>query len=110
MRKIILCSVVVMVFFFAVQPVFAANPLTKLGRGLTNIVFSPFEYFTNIQKAADRRGAVSGAFEGLLAGTYYMVGRILAGAYDVVTFPVPAPKDYAAIMKPDTVFDAAAEA
>jgi hypothetical protein len=49
-------------------------------------------------------------FEGVLAGTYYTVGRILTGAYDVVTFPVPVPEGYGAVMKPDTVLDAAAEA
>ena len=110
MRKSLLSCFLAISFFMTTQPAFAANPLTKLGRGLTNIVFSPFEYFTNIQKAGDRRGLASGIFEGFLAGTYYMVGRILTGAYDVVTFPIPAPEGYEAVMKPDTVFDAAAEA
>ncbi len=110
MRKILLSYVMATALFMTVSPALAGNPLTKLGRGLTNIVFSPFEYFTNTQKAGDRRGVLSGAFEGLLAGTYYMVGRILTGAYDVVTFPIPAPEGYEAVMKPDTVFDAAAQA
>lgn len=89
---------------------FAGNPLTKLGRGLTNIIFSFMEYPTNIQKAADRRGAASGFFEGVAAGTYYMVGRTLAGVYDVATFLIPLPAGYKPIMKPDYVFGAAAEA
>lgn len=110
MRKPLLSYFLVISLLLTAPPAFAGNPISKLGRGLTNIVFSPFEYFNNIQKAGDRRGFASGLFEGFFAGTYYMVGRILTGAYDVVTFPIPVPEEYGAIMKPDTVFDAAAEA
>jgi putative exosortase-associated protein (TIGR04073 family) len=108
-RRIFLVAVTAVIFLHA-GTALAGNPLTKLGRGLTNIVFSFMEFPTNIQKAADRKGTASGFFEGVAAGTYYMVGRTLAGVYDVVTFLIPLPAGYKAVMKPDYVFGAAAEA
>lgn len=93
-----------------VQPVWAGDPLTKLGRGFTNILFAVCEYGTNIQKSADEKGAASGVFEGFFRGTYYAAGRILTGLYDVVTFLIPAPEDYGPLMKPDYVFTSQAKA
>lgn len=110
MRRRILLMTIMALSLVPAGTALAGNPLSKLGRGLTNIVFSFMEYPTNIQKAADRRGAASGFFEGLAAGTYYMVGRTLAGVYDVATFLVPLPAGYKPLMKPDYVFDAAAQA
>jgi hypothetical protein len=41
----------------------------------------------------------------LIYGTAGMLERIVTGAYDVVTFPVPVPAEYQPVMTPDTPFD-----
>ena len=102
-------SILLLSILLISSPSYAANPFTKLGRGLTNITFSFLEIPTNIQKAGEKRGWASGLFEGILTGTFYMAGRILTGAYDVITFPIPLPEGYEPVMKPAYVFGAAAE-
>lgn len=83
------------------------GPFHKLGRGLVNIILSPAEILTNYKKSADDHGAFAGSFEGVLKGFYYMGGRIITGAMDVVTFPLACPKTgYGPHMKPEYVTDA----
>ena len=86
------------------------NPLAKLGRGMTNLWFSPLEYGVNLQKVSDRKGPGSGIFEGLVSGSFYSALRIISGLYDIVTFPIPIPWDYKPVMWPEYVFYAAKEA
>lgn len=81
------------------------GPFVKLGRGLTNVIFSGMEIPSNVQRVVDVKGPCSGFFEGMISGVFYMSGRILSGVYDVVTFPIPLPFRYGALMKPDYVFD-----
>ena len=81
------------------------GPFVKLGRGLTNVIFSGMEIPSNVQRVVDVKGPCSGFFEGMVSGMFYGFGRILSGVYDVVTFPIPLPSRYGALMKPDYVFD-----
>ena len=110
MRKLLILFAGAVLICLPAEVGLAANPMSKLGRGLTNIAFSPMEYPTNIQKIGDRKGFASGLFEGLLTGTYFMLGRLLTGSYDVVSFLVPIPRDYGPLMKPEYVFEAVGEA
>lgn len=105
--KLLAFFIIVFCLFSELSPAWAANPLTKLGRGITNIVFFWMEIPVNTQKAANRHGVASGFFEGIFTGLYYGTGRILTGAYDVVTFLIPLPSGYGALMKPDYVFELA---
>jgi putative exosortase-associated protein (TIGR04073 family) len=40
-------------------------------------------------------------FGGVGKGIAYMVGRIVTGVYETVTFPVPIPPGYRPIIEPD---------
>lgn len=87
---------------------FADSMFVKLGRGLTNIVTSPLEILVQPLRTllVDQKVALSPA-AGLFQGLYYTIARAISGAYDLVTFPVPVPKDYGSLIKPSTVFEGA---
>ncbi len=81
------------------------DPGIKLGRGLTNIVASPGEYYVQTSKISSDRDPMTRLFAGFLKGTCAMVERIGVGLYDVLTFPVPLPAGYQPVIQPPTVMD-----
>lgn len=81
----------------------------KLSRGLTNVFASPVEYYTQTAKLSGKHDPLTTLFGGFAKGTCMMVARIGTGLYDVVTFPVPVPRDYGPVMQPPTVLDAASQ-
>ena len=88
------------------RPLWAGDPLTKLGRGVTNFLTSPMEISTNMGKAVQKHGSfANGAFEGFFSGVFWMLARFTAGIYDIVTFPVPIPWNYEPVLKPPYAFD-----
>lgn len=78
------------------------NPASKLGRGITNVVLSPGEYFVQTAKLMETHDPLTAYFGGVLQGTCKMVERIGGGIYEIVTFPVPIPKKYRPLMDPPT--------
>ena len=73
-------------------------PFVKLGRGISNVVSSPLELSKNIGDANKSDGTFAALTSGLLQGLADTVGRIVIGAYEIVTFPIPIPEDYKAIL------------
>ena len=93
-------------FLFAGPSLYAKeDPGTKLGRGLTNIIASPGEYFVQTAKLSQNRDPMTRLFAGAFKGTCIMMERIGVGAYDVLTFPVPFPAEYKPLILPPTVMD-----
>ena len=98
----------IVLFVFALTVILAGTaraeggPITKLGRGLENIVTSPVEFLTQFIVAGDENGPVTTFVKGTVYGTGAMVGRILGGATEVVTFPIPLPRHYDPLMDPKT--------
>ncbi len=78
---------------------------TKLGRGAVNLVTGWVEIPKRIRETANSQGAAAGATWGLLRGLGYGFVRTAAGLYEIVTFPFPAPPDYAPVIRPEYVFD-----
>jgi putative exosortase-associated protein (TIGR04073 family) len=76
------------------------NALRKLGRGIANVLFGIVEVPNQVTKAAAEHGG-GGLPYGFGKGLVRWFGRELTGAYDVVTFPVPFPRGYKPIMKPE---------
>ena len=74
--------------------------LTKLGRGLVNVVTSPVEIPRNIAIEWERTDPVSGVFLGTIKGIGWAFARAATGAYEAVTFPIPIPEDYEPMMDP----------
>lgn len=67
---------------------YAKGMITKFGRGLVNVVSSPFEIPCSIREEMFDRGA-AGFFTGFGKGTVLMLRRILVGVTEVGTFIIP---------------------
>ncbi|MBI4372475.1 MAG: exosortase system-associated protein, TIGR04073 family, partial [Candidatus Omnitrophica bacterium] len=61
----------------------------KLGRGVTNIVFSPVEIPKAIEDGIQKDETYKILLVNPVRGIFSMFGRILVGAYEVVTFWIP---------------------
>ena len=76
---------------------YAESTITKLGRGIENIVYSPVEIPVNMYKQAQKveanggnNSSISvGYFTGLIVGIGFTVARIGVGVAEIVSFPVP---------------------
>ena len=76
----------------------------KLGRGVANVSTGLLElirtpYFVNQQD-----GGLASITVGIVQGVANAVVRELAGVYDVVTFPVPFPKEFCPVLRPEFVY------
>lgn len=76
----------------------------KLGRGAANVLTAPLElirtpYFIGAQDGGFA-AITAGMAQGLVAG----VVRELAGIVEVVTFPIPIPKDFRPLVRPEFVY------
>ena len=78
--------------------------MTKLGRGAVNLATGWVEIPKRIQETSNESGGVAGWTWGLLRGLGYGFVRTAAGAYEIVTFPFPAPPGYASVIQPEFVF------
>ena len=91
-------------FVFSQASVLAGNPLEKLARGCTNIVTSPGELVYQINPAMKSTpDPVTGSFLALFRGIFFTIKRAGVGLYDVVTFPIPKPANYAPVYEPETL-------
>ncbi len=112
MNKMFTMSVAVMILSLLIVPGAQAEdgPVKKLARGVVNVVTAPIE----IPKQA-RAYWVEGAREtdhilvwiasGTVWGIIQTVKRAGSGVWDIVTFPVEKPADYAPLLEPDYVFE-----
>ena len=90
-------------FFFAIsQTSFAGTPAHKFVRGIEGLVTSPLEYINQYQAANDKQGIIASAAIGVFGGTAMTIKRVLNGVYDIVSFPVNAPKDYSLLFADDS--------
>ena len=76
------------------SPVYRAP--RKLARGTINIISGPFEIFNQPIRLAGKEQSferqVAGVVAGVPVGLGYVVGRILAGTFDIVTAPILVPQ------------------
>ncbi|MDD5557459.1 MAG: exosortase system-associated protein, TIGR04073 family [bacterium] len=63
----------------------------KLDRGLSNVLGCWLEMPYQTWAAASERGVIAGGASGLGRGIVMLPARLLSGAADIVTFPVPCP-------------------
>jgi len=83
----------------------AAGATTKLVRGGVNLATGWVELPKRITETTNANGAFAGWTGGLLRGLGYGFVRTVAGAYELVTFPFPAPPRYAPVIQPEFVFN-----
>jgi putative exosortase-associated protein (TIGR04073 family) len=77
------------------------NAGRKLGRGVANLLFGIVEVPNQITQTTNARGGAAGSTFGVGKGLMRWVGRELTGVYEIVTFPIPAPRGYKPIMMPE---------
>ena len=81
------------------------GPVRKLQRGFVNVALSPIEITTEMARVKKKDGVIPTWLTGAGRGAVYMVGRILAGTYDLVTFPLPLPAGYQPLIQPEFPWD-----
>ena len=84
-----------------------SKAFTKLTRGAVNILTGWVEIPKRIQETSQDAGPFAGFTWGLLRGLGHGFIRTAAGGYELLTFPFPAPPDYAPVIQPEYVFSAA---
>ena len=77
------------------------NAGRKLGRGIANVLFGVVEVPNQITQTTYDRGGAAGTTFGLGKGVLRWIGRELTGVYEIVTFPIPFPRGYKPIMRPE---------
>ena len=80
------------------------DAFVKLIRGITNTLTGWVEIPKRMHETTRTSGAMAGFTYGLLRGIGYGFVRTLGGAYEVVTFPFPAPPGYQPVMRPAYIF------
>ena len=80
---------------------YAAGVGKKLGRGLSNAAFGWLEIPKGIQDVGDQNNFIAALTWGPLVGVGKAVVRTVAGAYEVVTFPVPVPNNFQPLVQPE---------
>jgi putative exosortase-associated protein (TIGR04073 family) len=83
------------------------GPLRKLQRGFVNIALSPMELTSElaIEKHENNDQMPPSWMTGTVRGIVFTAGRALAGVYDIATFPISLPKDYAPLIQPEFPWD-----
>ena len=92
-------------FLLLASPAWAGDPMTKLARGVGNIATSPLEYANQFGAGLSSGNPLVPIFRSVGYGTVMTVARILGGAYEVVTFPIPVPQNYDPLMNPPTAIE-----
>ena len=107
-RTTIVIAVLCVLIVSAVPRVYAADRfesmLSKLGRGMTNIVTGVLELPFAIDTEIDETGFYRGIPFGILKGLVRSIVRMSAGVYEVISFPIEIPEDYVPVLDPEFVF------
>ena len=76
---------------------------TKFFRGIVNAATGWMEIPKQMIQTSQASGAAKGWTWGFAKGIGFAVARSVVGAYEIITFPVPAPEGYRPIMQPEYV-------
>ncbi len=77
---------------------------TKLVRGVANFTTGWVELPKQIYLVGRNEGWATGALRGPIDGFGMSIARTLAGAYEVLTFPLPIPPQYQPMLQPEYVW------
>ena len=108
MKKMMVIAVIGCLVFTAAAIVPDAQAeetaLTKLGSGFMNILDAPFEIPGTMLRTGKLEGVPNALTKGVLMGALNTCVRLLAGVYEVATFPLPFPDGYGPVMKDSPQF------
>ena len=88
-------TLIIAAIFLGASPVWAQDPIHKLGRGASNVVTCWIEIPKNFHLGMQEINPVTGMGWGLLKGFGLTATRLVVGAYETVTFLLPYPNNYA---------------
>ena len=95
-RRLMLFSVVLIGgVHFQTPSVWAQDPIHKAGRGIVNVLTGWIEVPRQLQLGKQEDNPVNGLGMGLVKGVGLTVLRGGVGIYEILTFPVPYPKQFA---------------
>ena len=78
------------------------GPTRKLGRGISNFVIAPTEFFVTVNQVNQTEGNSAGAGYGVWRGLGRTAARHVAGLIEILTFPFPISRGtYYPILRPD---------
>jgi len=77
--------------------------VTKLGRGIANVVTCPLELIRTPTLVGRRQGYLAALSVGIAQGAWRTVQRGAIGLFEVVTFFAEIPDNFEPIMKPEFV-------
>jgi putative exosortase-associated protein (TIGR04073 family) len=78
------------------------GPTRKLGRGISNFVIAPTEFFVTVNQVNQTEGNSAGAGYGVWRGLGRAGARHVAGLIEILTFPFPIWREsYYPILPPD---------
>lgn len=88
----------------AEEPTVPQRIATKLTRGAANFTTGWMEVPKQIYLVGQSEGWVTGALRGPIDGLGMFIARTIAGAYEVLTFPLPLPPHYQPMLFPEYVW------
>ena len=99
---------IALVLLFVINMAAAAycedNQITKLGRGIANMVTFPLEVPEQISRTNNTDGPFAGCTVGVLKGFAWALCRACVGVYETATFLMPYPKDFKPVLKDPEYF------
>jgi putative exosortase-associated protein (TIGR04073 family) len=105
-RRFFAAAIVVALVAGVALPAYCAedNAMTKLGRGVANMVTFPLEVPEQISRANNSDGPFAGYTVGVLKGFGCALGRACVGVFEAATFLIPYPKDFKPVLKDPEYF------
>lgn len=100
-KAFVILIVVVFILSGLISNCFAQDMVRKLGRGIANTLTGPIEMLIGIEDTFYEKGPAAAVTYGVLSGLYKTALRTCVGVFEVVTFPIPIPADYAPIVEPE---------
>lgn len=89
----------------AEEPGVAQQIGTKFVRGVANLTTGWVELPKQIYVVGTNEGWVAGALRGPFDGLGMFAARTIAGAYEILTFPIPVPPNYQPMLSPEYVWE-----
>lgn len=105
-KRIVASGLIFLILVTFTTAAYCDNPIKKLGRGICNMLTFPLEMYLQPSRVNTSDGPMAGITYGVLQGIAMTGLRALVGVYEVVTFPIPFPKDYGPILtNPEFFFE-----
>ena len=83
---------------------YCAGVRNKLDRGVCNFLGAPIlEIPYQVCSTAKKKNVFAGVTVGVGKGAILMPLRFLSGMYDILTFPLPFPRDFGSLIKPEYI-------